>query len=896
MKYITNLLFAFLLLCGCSLSLSAVSPKREFRATWVTTHYGIDWPTTKITSPGGVDVQKKELIAILNKLQAAHMNAFTFQVRPVADAFYKSSYEPWSDQLTGTRGQDPGYDPLAFAIEEAHKRGMELHAWVNPYRYEIHAGDWGDEDTIRKTHPDWLLTFNNSSFDGTILDPGLPETRAYTVNVIREIVENYDIDGIIFDDYFYPYGGTKNEDAATAAKYKPANQSLGDWRRANVDKLVKDVYEMIQATKPWVRFGQAPSGIWTTDASAASKYGITNPSTISGCMDAYNYLYCNTLEWIKQGTVDYVAPQIYWSTTATKANYKVLTKWWGQMVKKFSDQLPSDKKVHFFSSNNAYSSWVTPKEMGLEVETNRTSDLLGDGTGAIFYNTEAFLDNELHTYFAEHHFAKRAIMPAMDWKETPALDAPTDIQLDGMELSWTHPTAPRFTIYAFPKGTDKTAALSGADYLMGISYTHTFDVSEVIDLKNSTFAVCAYDRYGNEYAPAFFNDGPAENPQEKPLPEGELTFQLIWKHAMEDSDYALDAKNNNRSIAYYDDKLYLPYKGTGEIYVLDAATGKQLSALETGEKLPYLYNVRITEDGQLLYGNTGDGRTNGRTNIMIKTSSLTEGGKVTLSSAGTEGQSDYFYPYGEWIEKSFLLSLSNMGYLVKIPFVNGEMQDVLEVFSSSFPQVKGAKAIPAADGTSFYASAAGVIPTKHHIVTGTLLESFGKEKPTMVDASGLAVLTIGGHEYMVTPTNTFGSFEVFDISRGLELATKVSEVMENLGTATSTSNTIDFAVNIQDSCHAVVYVLSPNNGLAAYQFIFGEGGTGIDDIEVEPIIITQATHDGVLVRFEGTEWVRIYSANGVLLRQEMATELYATPLSQGMYIIQVGNVIQKFIR
>ncbi len=893
MKYLRYVIVFFVFACYI-LPLVAESPKREMRATWVTTHYGIDWPTTKVTSPAGVETQKKELITILKKLQAAHMNAFTFQVRPLADAFYKSSYEPWSDQLTGTRGQDPGYDPLAFAIEEAHKRGMELHAWVNPYRYEIHAGDWGNEDTIRKTHPEWLLTFNNSSFDGTILDPGLPEAQEYTVNVIREIVENYDVDGIIFDDYFYPYGGTKDEDAATAAKYKPANQSLADWRRENVDKLIKDVYDMIQETKPWVRFGQAPSGIWTTDASAARKYGITNPSTINGCMDAYNYLYCNTLEWIRQGTVDYVAPQIYWSTTASKANYKVLTQWWSEMVKHFSDQLPNNKKVHFFSSNNSYSDWVTPTEMGLEVDANRTSDLMG-GTGAIFYNTAAFFENEVHTYFAENHFAKRAIMPAMDWKEAPILDAPTDIALDGMELTWQHTTAPRFTIYAFPKGTDKTTVLNTSEYLLGISYTNHFDVSEVIDIKNSTFAVCAYDRYGNEYEPAFFNDGPAEEPQDKPLPEGELHIQPIWKHTAVDSDYALNTQNNNRSIAYHDGKLYLPFKGTGEIYVIDAATGKKIGVIETTEKLAYLFNVRITEDGQIVYGNTGDGRTNGQTNIIVKLSSITEGGKTKIASATTEGQSDYFYPYGKWNDKCFLLALTNMGRLTKIPFVKGELQETLEVVNSSFPQVKGAKAIPATDGTSFYASAAGVVPTKYHIATGTLLETFGEEKPAVVDASGLAVFTIGEHEYMVTPTNTFGSFEVFDITRGLERATKVTKVDETLGTETSTSKTVDFAVHLQDSCNAVVYVLSPNNGLAAYQFTFAEGGTAVNNITI-PNVITQATHDGVRVQFQGTAIVSIYSANGTLLRQATATEQYTTSLPQGIYLIRVGNTIQKFIR
>ncbi len=532
-RHTALLLFLCLL---CAASIFAQNPKREFRATWLTTHYSIDWPKTKATSYATITQQQNELLAILDKLVAANMNAFTFQIRPSADAFYKSSYEPWSDQLTGKRGQYPGYDPLAFAVEEAHRRGLEIHVWLNPYRYEVNAGSWGDDDPLRRDHSDWLLTFKNGTFNGTILDPGLPEARAYTVKVIQEVVENYDIDGIIFDDYFYPYGGTTTEDAASMALYKPVYQTKADWRRENVDKLIKDVYDMLQATKPWVRFGMAPSGIWTMDTSAAKRYGISLPAGIWG-MDAYTTLYCNTLEWLNQGTVDYIAPQIYWSTTASGHDYDVLSQWWSDMVKHFSELLPDNQKIHFFSSNNDYSDWVTPLEMGLEVEANRRADQMG-GTGAIFYNTSAFFSNKLHDYFPSAQFSTRALPPAMDWKETEVLETPENIAIQYGSLTWYQSDAPRFTVYAFPKGTELDVALSDPANLLGVTWEDSYDIMDIEHPERLTFAVCSYDNYGNEYEAAIYNvPTDVENVDESLLriksSENGVLVQFVGTHRVE---------------------------------------------------------------------------------------------------------------------------------------------------------------------------------------------------------------------------------------------------------------------------------------------------------------------------------------------------------------------------
>lgn len=497
------------LLLVFNLPIFSEEPLREFRATWLTTHYCIDWPSTQVTSTGNatqIAKQKSQLTAILDTLVAGNLNATMLQVRPTADAFYQSSYEPWSKNLTGTRGMDPGYDPLAFAIEEAHRRGLELHAWINPFRYETSAGSYGNTD-IRAAHPDWIIAYNNGSFKGTILDPGIPEVRQYVTNVVMEIVNNYDIDGMIWDDYFYPYGGTTTEDAASKALYKPAGMSDGDWRRQNVNLTVQMIYDSIQAVKPWVRFGIAPFGIWTTQSAVASSYGIQLPSGITG-LDDYSVQFCDPVAWVRGGYVDYIAPQIYWPTTSSGQCYTTLAQWWGQTVcKHFSDQLPN-KKVHFYSANNDYSDWVSVVEAGREVAANRQYAPF-NAPGAIFYNTSNYKTKGLVTGMKSQGFADKCLVPAMDWKPTTPQGPVSQLQLAGNVLSWEHPTADRFSLYVWPRGTNPELG-SSTRYLKQVVYGKEYAFAPRDSAQNMSIAVCAYDRYGNEYDPVFFNRADSE--------------------------------------------------------------------------------------------------------------------------------------------------------------------------------------------------------------------------------------------------------------------------------------------------------------------------------------------------------------------------------------------------
>lgn len=302
-----------------------VSPKfvkHDFRAMWIATVVNIDWP-----SRAGLNVerQKAELIEWLDLAQRNNFNAVVLQVRPAADAFWPSPYEPWSRWLGGRQGADPGYDPLAFAVEQAHARNIELHAWFNPYRVSMNTriNALSPNHPARK-NPDWVVKKDGKLY----YDPGIPEVRAFVVDAIMDAVTRYDIDGVHFDDYFYPYPGSGRpfQDTETYRKYGAGFANRGDWRRANVDALIKELSDRITATKPWVRFGVSPFAVWrnasSDPAGSRTRAGVQN----------YDQLYADTRKWVREGWIDYIAPQIYWTRGFTIADYEVIVPWWSNEI------------------------------------------------------------------------------------------------------------------------------------------------------------------------------------------------------------------------------------------------------------------------------------------------------------------------------------------------------------------------------------------------------------------------------------------------------------------------------------------------------------------------------------------------------------------------------------
>ena len=319
------------------------NPKREFRSAWIATVANIDWPKQKGISETVIAQQKSSLNAILDRMVELNMTTVCFQVRSMSDALYESSYEPWADQMTGVRGQHPGWDPLKYAVEECHKRGLEIYAWVNPFRWAS-SGDlnrWTtpfDEEIKSKG---WLLS--NGSY--IVMNPALPAVRAHIVNVCKEIITKYSVEGMIFDDYFYPSGGmAENSTAADYNLWKNSGTSMtiGDWRRQNVNDAIKEIYDMIQDVRPEVRFGLAPPG---TAGASASKYGLTMcPAGYDG---QYKSLYADPLYWMANHIIDFMSPQVYWHNDHKLAKFGPLANWWYGCTAKL-------KNVHCSMSVNVY--------------------------------------------------------------------------------------------------------------------------------------------------------------------------------------------------------------------------------------------------------------------------------------------------------------------------------------------------------------------------------------------------------------------------------------------------------------------------------------------------------------------------------------------------------------
>jgi uncharacterized lipoprotein YddW (UPF0748 family) len=296
-------------------SLAASICAAEFRGAWVATVYNIDWPS----KPGlSAAQQQAELRSMLDRAKAIGLNAILFQVRPAADALYSSKIEPWSQFLSGSQGSSPGYDPLEFAISEAHQRGLELHAWFNPFRAATKVEGPFAKTHVSRTHPEWVRRHGSLLW----IDPGEPAAREYVVSVVMDVVRRYAIDGVHIDDYFYPYptkGVSSFADNSSWQRHGArSGMEQGDWRRDNINQFVSTLYKEIKAEKPKVKVGISPFGIY--------RPGV--PATIEAGLDAYAMLYCDPKLWLEKGWCDYLAPQLYWPIEPAKQSFPVLLNWW----------------------------------------------------------------------------------------------------------------------------------------------------------------------------------------------------------------------------------------------------------------------------------------------------------------------------------------------------------------------------------------------------------------------------------------------------------------------------------------------------------------------------------------------------------------------------------------
>ena len=353
-KLTVVMLAVFMFVGSISYTNNAQAAEKEMRAAWVSSVYNLDWPKTQ----NNASKQKSELTQLMDKLKGCGINTIILQVRPESDTFYKSSINPWSKYLTGTQGKNPGYDPLAFAVSEAHKRGMEIHAWFNPYRVTSSGTNLNalvSSHPARK-NPDWVIKYGNKMY----YDPGNPEVVNYLVKTIKEVVDNYDIDGVHFDDYFYP--SSKFPDDASYKKYGKG-QNKDNWRRENVNTLLRKVKAVVN-TRSGCEFGVSPFGIWRNKSASCPDGSETGGS------QSYNNMYADSRTWIRKGYVDYIVPQIYWPIGFGAADYSKLVKWWANEVKGYDVDLYIGQGI-YKQGQSSYNGQNIAKEIKKQINVNK---------------------------------------------------------------------------------------------------------------------------------------------------------------------------------------------------------------------------------------------------------------------------------------------------------------------------------------------------------------------------------------------------------------------------------------------------------------------------------------------------------------------------------------------
>ncbi len=434
---------------------------REFRAAWIASIYNIDWPSSSGLSAGA---QQAEMRNILDKVKALKMNAVIFQVRPQCDANYQSAIEPWSPWLTGTMGQSPGYDPLAFCIREAHARGIEVHAWFNPFRALSNTSQATSRNHVSRSAPHITKKF------GTMLwcDPAIQETRARAINVILDVVKRYDIDGVHLDDYFYPYpsGGLRFPDGKSPAE-----------RRAYVDGFVNNLYAAVKRQKPWVRVGISPFGIWRPGVPAGIEAGI----------DSYEDLAGDSRKWLKNGWVDYLAPQLYWRISPQKQSFTSLLSWWRQQ---------GDRPVWPGIASARVGSSEDPGRPASEI-TNQidVSRKVGNNwNGHIHWSVKSLVRNQggISTRLAST-YTQPAAVPPMPWVNNRAPAAPgvaSSLQGNGTFVRWVP-----------ADGTSKVLVQARTNGKWWVAGIYPADGKGASLPKSEIVSVISLDRYGNASAP-----------------------------------------------------------------------------------------------------------------------------------------------------------------------------------------------------------------------------------------------------------------------------------------------------------------------------------------------------------------------------------------------------------
>jgi len=505
------LLFAVIVLFMPS-GVSSANPKREMRGVWLATVWGIDWPSVRGNSQNVRQRQMEEMVALLDRCEAMNLTTVFFQVRGMGDVMYKSKLEPWSAFVSDERGSSPGWDPLRFVVDECHRRGLECYAWVNPFRWSSGADYDSAPDKLWK-EKGWLLSYGKY----TVFNPGLGEVRDHIVDICREIVEGYEVDGLVFDDYFYPNRIPEDSSAGDYALWQEQApwMTFGDWRRANVHKTVADVHSMIADTRPEVRFGISPAGVAAKAGTSAGKWGIS-PVGVKADDWQYSEIYSDPTGWLYQHTVDFISPQIYWPTTHETAPYVPLAQWWSGVANYYGCHLYSSITLAPLGKRNTL---AERNELIRQIDANRESSIDGN-QGTVLYSAKFI--HKLAPELMKSHFRRKAISPELRQStaignDTEIPPSPSALKLKGQMLHWVddnqdgdptghgvaHPR--RYAVYAFPASLSREDVMDEdgdgikGEYLFRVSYSPEVRVPK----GRLNFAVTRLSGYSVESSPVF---------------------------------------------------------------------------------------------------------------------------------------------------------------------------------------------------------------------------------------------------------------------------------------------------------------------------------------------------------------------------------------------------------
>ena len=465
-------------------SASEKNPKREFRGAWLHVIGQSQWQD-KSTEQAKAYIRDQ-----FDRLVETGCNAVIFQVRPTADAVYKSDLEPWSAWLTGKRGKAPApmWDPMEYAIDEAHKRGLEFHAWLNPYRVTGSAKQVPPKGHLYYKEPKRFVKYGGQIY----FDPGLPENRKFINDVVLDIVNRYDVDGIHFDDYFYPYPkeGEAFPDKASFAKYGNG-MKIGDWRRKNVDLLIEEIHDNIAATKPWVIFGVSPFGIWRnkkSDPRGSETNGLQN----------YDALYADVLLWAEKGWVDYLLPQLYWELEHKAASYLTLVEWWNNNAGPRHMYIGQDVSKTMKLPDLAPSTQKSQLDHKIRL-TREAENISGNCWWPGYAVTKNF--NGVADSLSTNHQSTIALVPTYPWISDKAPAAVKNLKIKGNQLSWSADAAAnkvsdavKFVVYRFD--SDKID-LDDASAIVAVTRNRNMTVD-----RDGYYVVTALDRVNNESAPS----------------------------------------------------------------------------------------------------------------------------------------------------------------------------------------------------------------------------------------------------------------------------------------------------------------------------------------------------------------------------------------------------------